>query len=117
MKKKIGLSFLVVTLALLVAFSFVAISHLLIKTGRANPYTSVDISADANNKLGIGTSEFKTSGVVGLAFDKMAMGICLEKIKMTSNYTACADFWNEFTHVLVNYLLDTNCNIVAFVLD
>ena len=77
----------------------------------------MDISADANNKLGIGTSEFKTSGVIGLAFDKMAMGICLEKIKMTSNYTACADFWNEFTHVLVNYLLDTNCNIVAFVLD
>lgn len=82
-----------------------------------NAVTSVDISADANNKLGIGTSEFKTSGVIGLAFDKMAMGICLEKIKMTSNYTACADFWNEFTHVLVNYLLDTNCNIVAFVLD
>ena len=45
-KKKIGLSFLVIALALSVAFSFVAISHLLIKTGRANSYTSVDISAD-----------------------------------------------------------------------
>lgn len=43
-KRKIGLSFLVVTLALLVAFSFVAISHLLIKTGNQNPFTYIDIS-------------------------------------------------------------------------
>lgn len=43
-KRKIGLSFLVVTLALLVAFSFVAISHLLIKTGNANPSANIDIS-------------------------------------------------------------------------
>lgn len=79
--------------------------------------TSVHIGADSNNKLGIGTEEFETSGVIGLAFDRMAMGLTLEKIKMTSSYTACADFWNEFTHILVNYILDTNFNIVAFVLD
>lgn len=47
-KKKIGLSFLVIALALSVAFSFVAISHLLIKTGRANPSANVDISASDN---------------------------------------------------------------------
>lgn len=49
-KKKIGLSFLVVTLALLVAFSLVAISHLLLKTGKQNPYANIDISAsDSDN--------------------------------------------------------------------
>ena len=79
--------------------------------------TTVRISPDSNNKLGIGTEAFTQGGVIGLCFDKMAMGICLERIKMTSNYTACADFWNEFTHILVNYLLDDNFNIVAFVLD
>lgn len=79
--------------------------------------TKVMISADSNNKLGIGTGAFTQGGVIGLCFDKMAMGICLERIRMTSNYTACADFWNEFTHILVNYLLDDNFNIVAFVLD
>lgn len=79
--------------------------------------TKVMISADSNNKLGIGTDAFTQGGVIGLCFDKMAMGICLERVKMTSNYTACADFWNEFTHILVNYLLDDNFNIVAFVLD
>lgn len=79
--------------------------------------TKVTISADSNNKLGIGTEAFTRSGVIGLCFDKMAIGICLDRVKMTSNYTACADFWNEFTHILVNYLLDDNFNIVAFVLD
>lgn len=44
-KRKIGLSVVVVTLALLVAVSFVAISHLLIKTGTANPSANIDISA------------------------------------------------------------------------
>lgn len=47
-KRKIGLSFLVVTLALSVAFSFVAISHLLIKTGNANPSANIDISISNN---------------------------------------------------------------------
>lgn len=44
-KRKIGLSVVVVILALLVAVSFVAISHLLIKTGTANPSANIDIFA------------------------------------------------------------------------
>ena len=49
-KKKIGLSFLVIALALSVAFSFVAISHLLLKTGKQNPYANIDVSAsDSDN--------------------------------------------------------------------
>lgn len=79
--------------------------------------TTIHISADPHNKLGIGTSEFKKSGIVGLAWQEKAIGICLDRVKMTSNYTACADFWNEFLHVLMNYILDTNLGIVAFVLD
>ena len=45
MKKSIGLSVLVVALALSVAVSFVAISHLLIKTGNENPSANIDISS------------------------------------------------------------------------
>lgn len=48
-KKKPWLSFFVITLALLVAFSFVAISHLLIKSGKENPSASIDISVSDNN--------------------------------------------------------------------
>ena len=47
-KKKPWLSFIVITLALSVAFSFVAISHLLIKSGKENPSASIDISISDN---------------------------------------------------------------------
>ena len=48
-KKKPWLSFIVITLALSVAFSFVAISHLLIKSGKENPSASIDISVSDND--------------------------------------------------------------------
>ena len=48
-KKKTWLSFIVITLALSVAFSFVAISHLLIKSGKENPSASIDISISDND--------------------------------------------------------------------
>ena len=48
-KKKPWLSFIVITLALSVAFSLVAISHLLIKSGKENPSASIDISASDND--------------------------------------------------------------------
>lgn len=48
-KKKSWLYFIVITLALSVAFSFVAISHLLIKTGKENPSASIDISVSDND--------------------------------------------------------------------
>ena len=51
-KSKMGLSVLVLTLALAVAVSFVAISHLLIKTGKENPYGNIDISASENGENG-----------------------------------------------------------------
>ena len=47
-KKKPWLSFIVITLALSVAFSFVAISHLLIKSGKETPSVSIDISVSDN---------------------------------------------------------------------
>ena len=46
--KKPWLSFLVIALALSVAFSFVAISHLLIKSGKETPSASIDISVSDN---------------------------------------------------------------------
>lgn len=43
--RKMGLSFFVIALALLVAVSFVAISHLLIQSGKENPHSNMDVSA------------------------------------------------------------------------
>lgn len=79
--------------------------------------SGVSIAADATNKLGIGTSAFSQSDVAGVIYDHRAMGICPYRRKVTSQYTASADFWNEFHHLLVNYILDTKFAIVALVLD
>lgn len=79
--------------------------------------SSISISADAQNKLGLGTGAFAKKGVIGVVYDYRAMGICPYRTKVTSNYTASADFWNQYHHQLVNYILDANFNIVSFVLD
>lgn len=79
--------------------------------------SSVSIAADATNKLGIGTGAFEQSNVAAVIYDHRAMGICPYRRKVTSQYTASADFWNEFHHLLVNYILDTKFPIVAIVLD
>lgn len=86
-------------------------------TFKFNTVTSINLAADATNKLGIGTEGLSQSGIIGVAFDRRAMGITLIREKTTSTYTACADFWNEFVHLLTNYILDTTFSIVAFVLD
>ena len=79
--------------------------------------SSVSINADASNKLGLGTSAIEVNDVAGIIFDHRAMGVCPYRRKVTSQYTASADFWNEFHHLLVNYILDTNFNIVAICMD
>lgn len=79
--------------------------------------SSISISADTQNKLGLGTGAFAKKGVIGVVYDYRAMGICPYRTKVTSNYTASADFWNQYNHQLVNYILDANFNIVSFVLD
>lgn len=79
--------------------------------------SSVSISADADNKLGIGTSAFSQGNVIALMFDRKALGLCPYKRKVTSSYTAISDHWNEYHHLMMNALLDANYNIVAFVVD
>ena len=79
--------------------------------------SAIYLAADANHKLGIGTSAYNKAGFVALLFDPMAIGMCLRRTKVTSSYTASADFWNTFNHTLVNYILDTSYAMVAFIMD
>lgn len=79
--------------------------------------STIKIAADSTNKLGIGTDAVTITDVIGVLYDTRAMGISLTKSKVTSNYTAIADFWNEYHHKQVNYILDPNFNIVTFKLD
>ena len=82
-----------------------------------NTLSQIKISADATEKLGIGSAAVTINNAIALVKDRRSMGICLYKEKVTSSYTACADYWNDFTNILVNYILDTNYSLVAFILD
>ena len=79
--------------------------------------SAISISADPNNKLGIGTQAVMINNVIGVAYDRMAMGVCPFKSKVTTSVTAIADFQNFYHHLLVNYILDSNYPIVAFIND
>ena len=79
--------------------------------------SAIGLSADASDKLGIGTSAVNVLNVAGIIFDHRAMGLCPYRRKVTSSYTASADFWNEFHHLLVNYILDTKFNMIAICMD
>lgn len=77
--------------------------------------TAIRFAADSSNKLGLGTSAIEIDNVIGFLFDPMAIGYTMYKEYTTTSYTACADFWNEFVHVLVNMILDSGYPMVAFI--
>lgn len=80
--------------------------------------SAVQISADATNKLGIGTKKYESKYVVAFIYDTLAIGIAERaRNKVTSSYTACADFWNMFTHIALNAWVDSAYNMVAFIVD
>ena len=76
--------------------------------------SKVMIAADSDDKLGIGTSAFTATGVVGVAFDRYALGISPYKAKVTSQYTAIGDYYNQFHHTLAGTILDRKYNLIAF---
>lgn len=80
--------------------------------------SAVEITADASNKLGIGANAYSSKYIIGLMYDRLAIGIA-ERAgnKVTSSYTACADFWNMYDHHAMNAWVDSNYNIVAFIID
>lgn len=59
---------------------------------------------------------FTLSGVLALAFDRRALGICLKKDKVTTAYTASRDTWNSFYHTLFQQIIDPNFKMMVFAL-
>lgn len=78
--------------------------------------STIALAADNTNKLGIGTSAVTIADVASFMFDKRAIGMTVFKEFTTSNYTACADFWNEYIHSLVNMIVDSTFPMVAFII-
>jgi hypothetical protein len=55
-----------------------------------------------------------TSGVLGVIFDRDALGVSNLDRKVTSHYNAKADFWNEWHRAVAGYFLDRAENTVVF---
>lgn len=60
---------------------------------------------------------FEQSGVIAVLYDEYAIGMTLDHNKTTSSYTGATDTVNIFMNKRLNYIIDTDYPIVAFVLD
>lgn len=79
--------------------------------------SSISLNNESLNKIGIEGEALTLTNIVGVLYDKWAMGITLDKKKVTTSYTAVNDTWNSFYHSLVNYIVNDNYNICVFTLN
>lgn len=58
--------------------------------------------------------DFEISGVLGVMFDRDALGVCNLDRRVTTNYNAKAEFFNNYYKFDAGYFNDTNENFVVF---
>lgn len=61
-----------------------------------------------------GDHEINISGVLGVMFDRDALGVCNLDKRVTTNYNAKAEFFNNYYKFDAGYFNDTNENFVVF---
>lgn len=57
------------------------------------------------------------TGIIAVIYDRLAMGVTLDKRKVTTQYAASRDTVNSFYHALVNYCVNDSYPIISFTLD
>ena len=53
-------------------------------------------------------------GILGVMFDRDALGVCNKDRRVTTNYNARGEFWNQWAKFDCEYFNDTNENFVVF---
>lgn len=71
--------------------------------------TSIDIQLASDN-----TTEIKMSGILGVMFDKDALGVSNLNRRVTTNYNPKAEFYTNFYKFDAGYFNDMNENFVVF---
>lgn len=61
-----------------------------------------------------GGKEVEITGVLGVMFDRDALGVCNLDRRVTTNYNAKAEFFNNYYKFDAGYFNDTNENFVVF---
>jgi hypothetical protein len=82
--------------------------------GSGKTYALDDVSA-INVKTASG-HDVALKGVIGVMFDRDALGVCNEDRRTTSNYNPKAEFFNNFVKFDCRYFNDLNENCVVFFL-
>ena len=83
--------------------------------------SSISLTKSAAEKAGItvpaGETGVTYSGIIGVMYDRYAMGVTLDKKKVTTSYTAAQDKWNNFHHTIINNTINDDFPMVVFMLD
>lgn len=80
--------------------------------GSGNNY---DFASTGHIKVkGSGGKEVEITGVLGVMFDRDALGVCNLDRRVTTNYNAKAEFFNNYYKFDAGYFNDTNENFVVF---
>ena len=69
--------------------------------------SAINIKTSGNHEISIG-------GVLGVMFDRDALGVCNLDKRVTTNYNAKAEFFNNYYKFDAGYFNDTNENFVVF---
>lgn len=79
--------------------------------------TGQDYGFDHTSAINIKTSgkhDISIGGVLGVMFDRDALGVCNLDKRVTTNYNAKAEFFNNYYKFDAGYFNDTNENFVVF---
>jgi hypothetical protein len=81
--------------------------------------SSIDLSKSAAIESGLLPSDttethYLIKNVIGVVYDRLAMGINIDKKKVTTNYTASRDTVNSFFHALARYSVNSHYPLVVF---
>lgn len=68
---------------------------------------TIDVKTSTNNTV-------RVTGVIGFLFDRNALGVTNQNPRVTTNWNAKAEFWNEWHKWDASYFNDLNENAVVF---
>ena len=74
------------------------------------------ISVSTQNPTGEGTVNVEQSGIIGVMFDRDSLGVANLDRRVTTNYNAKAEFFNNYYKFDCGYFNDTNENFVVFMI-
>ena len=69
--------------------------------------SKINIKMQDNNSI-------EVNGILGVMFDRDSLGVCNKDRRVTTNYNAKGDFWNQWAKFDCEYFNDTNENFVVF---